>query len=224
MSEPITPHEARHCAISYFIAAGLDWKQISTWAGHGDVRQTWNRYGHLVPGGEEQARERLDAYLTPPQPVSTVAHAPQNDETPENSGVLKYRYRDSNCVANTVVPVFTRDSGLISPAGGRWGRPETGHGAPSFAPSLGARFKPRPATVEVRMVPRLMGRQPLPRSARASIQLACGGPGVGLGPPLTLAQSSWPESSLACSGVGGDAMKAERSWLALHVSCRVRYR
>lgn len=34
---PITPHEARHCAISYFIAAGLDWKQISTWAGHGDV-------------------------------------------------------------------------------------------------------------------------------------------------------------------------------------------
>jgi site-specific recombinase XerD len=28
--EPITPHEARHCAISYFIAAGLDWKQIST--------------------------------------------------------------------------------------------------------------------------------------------------------------------------------------------------
>ena len=61
--EPITPHEARHCAISYFIAAGLDWKQISTWAGHGDVRQTWNRYGHLVPGGEEAARQRLDAYL-----------------------------------------------------------------------------------------------------------------------------------------------------------------
>jgi integrase len=61
--EPITPHEARHCAISYFIAAGLDWKQISTWAGHGDVRQTWNRYGHLVPGSEQAAAERLDAYL-----------------------------------------------------------------------------------------------------------------------------------------------------------------
>ena len=98
--EPITPHEARHCAISYFIAAGLDWKQISTWAGHGDVRQTWNRYGHLVPGGEDQARERLDAYLTPPKPIptvaQTVAHDPENDETPENTGVLKYRYRDSN--------------------------------------------------------------------------------------------------------------------------------
>ena len=98
--EPITPHEARHCAISYFIAAGLDWKQISTWAGHADVRQTWNRYGHLVPGGEETARERLDAFLTPTQPTPTVAHPvahdPQNDEIPKNTGFLKYRYRDSN--------------------------------------------------------------------------------------------------------------------------------
>ena len=72
--EPLTPHEARHCAISYFIAAGLDWKQISTWAGHGDVRQTWNRYGHLVPGGEDQARERLDAFLTPPTDPDCGAH------------------------------------------------------------------------------------------------------------------------------------------------------
>ena len=98
--EPLTPHEARHCAISYFIAAGLDWKQISTWAGHGDVRQTWNRYGHLVPGGERQAVERLDTYLRPPTTGPTVAHTvardPRNDETPENTGVLKYRYRDSN--------------------------------------------------------------------------------------------------------------------------------
>ncbi len=98
--EPITPHEARHCAISFFIAAGLDWKQISTWAGHGDVRQTWNRYGHLVPGGEDTARERLDAFLTPattgPTVAHTVAHYPNNDETPASTGVLKYRYRDSN--------------------------------------------------------------------------------------------------------------------------------
>jgi integrase len=89
--ETITPHEARHFAISYFIAAGLGWKQISTWAGHGDARQTWNRYGHLVPGGSQEAAERLHAYLSPP----TVAHDPNNDEIPVNAGVLKYRYRDS---------------------------------------------------------------------------------------------------------------------------------
>jgi hypothetical protein len=28
--EPLTPHEARHCAVSYFIAAGMNPKQIST--------------------------------------------------------------------------------------------------------------------------------------------------------------------------------------------------
>ena len=98
--QPITPHEARHCAISYFIAAGPDWKQISTWAGHGDVRQTWNRYGHLVPGGEEAAGDRLDAYLNPPNlsptVAETVAHEPNNQETPVSAGVLEYRYRDSN--------------------------------------------------------------------------------------------------------------------------------
>jgi hypothetical protein len=74
----------------YFIAAGLDWKQIPTWAGHGDVRQTWNRYGHLVPGGEEATRERLDAYLNSPNPTPTVAHtvalAPENEETPGGYG------------------------------------------------------------------------------------------------------------------------------------------
>jgi hypothetical protein len=89
------PRPLTHCVISYFIAAGLDWKQISTWARHRDVRQIWNRYGHLVPGGEEAARERLDAYLNPRKPIPTVAHDPINEETPESTGVLQYRYRDS---------------------------------------------------------------------------------------------------------------------------------
>jgi hypothetical protein len=94
---PITPHEARHCTISYFIAAGLDWKQISTWAGHGDVHQSWNRYRHLVPGGEDQARERLDAFLNPP----TVAHPVAQDATKgqdlsADKEFWQYRYRDSN--------------------------------------------------------------------------------------------------------------------------------
>lgn len=61
--EPLTPHEARHCAVSYFIAAGMNAKQISVYVGHGDVRQTWNRYGHLMPGDESEAAKKLDAYL-----------------------------------------------------------------------------------------------------------------------------------------------------------------
>ncbi len=61
--EPLTPHEARHCAVSYFIAAGCNAKQISVYIGHGDVRQTWNRYGHLMPGDEVTAAAQLDAFL-----------------------------------------------------------------------------------------------------------------------------------------------------------------
>jgi hypothetical protein len=48
------------------IAAGLNPKQISTYIGHGDVRQTWNRYGHLMPGDEHTAAAQLEAFLTPP--------------------------------------------------------------------------------------------------------------------------------------------------------------
>ncbi len=93
---PLTLHEARHCAISYFIAAGLDWKQISTWAGHGDVRQTWNRYGHLVPGDEEQAAERLSRYLGGPIVAQSVAQSRESAKTPAVVTPIPYRYRDSN--------------------------------------------------------------------------------------------------------------------------------
>jgi integrase len=92
--EPITPHEARHCAISFFIAAGMDWKQISTWAGHSDVRQTWNRYGHLLPGGHADAASKLDALLEGGKATSvktvalTVAPDPQNAKTPRLAGSL----------------------------------------------------------------------------------------------------------------------------------------
>jgi hypothetical protein len=84
-----------HCAISYFIAAGLDWKQISTWAGHGDVRQTWNRYRHLVPGGEQEAAARLSRYLEGPTVAQTVAHPAEEANAPLITGAFECRYRDS---------------------------------------------------------------------------------------------------------------------------------
>lgn len=61
--QPITPHEARHCAASYLIAAGLNPKQISVFIGHSDIRTTYNRYGHLMPGGEADAAAQIDAFL-----------------------------------------------------------------------------------------------------------------------------------------------------------------
>ena len=93
--EPLTPHEARHCAISYFIACGYDWKQVSVWAGHSDVRQTWNRYGKVIPGAAHEAGKKLDAYLdrTIPQ---TIPREPEDDETRSESGFDEYRHGDSN--------------------------------------------------------------------------------------------------------------------------------
>jgi integrase len=61
--DPIRPHEARHCAASYLIAAGLNAKELSVYIGHSDIRTTYNRYGHLMPGGEVAAAKRLTAFL-----------------------------------------------------------------------------------------------------------------------------------------------------------------
>ncbi len=61
--DPLTPHEGRHCAASYLIVAGLNPKQLSVYIGHSDIRTTYNRYGHLMPGGEGQAAAQLDAFL-----------------------------------------------------------------------------------------------------------------------------------------------------------------
>jgi len=56
-------HEARHTAASFFIAAGLNAKELSVYMGHSDIRVTYNRYGHLMPGGLAQAADRLSAFL-----------------------------------------------------------------------------------------------------------------------------------------------------------------
>jgi integrase len=60
---PIGFHEARHTAASLFIAAGLNAKTVSTYLGHASVAITFDRYGHLFPGAEHEARGLLDAYL-----------------------------------------------------------------------------------------------------------------------------------------------------------------
>jgi integrase len=61
--EPLTPHEARHCAASYLIAAGVNDKELTTYIGHSDIRTTYNVYGHLMPGNEREAAAKLDAFF-----------------------------------------------------------------------------------------------------------------------------------------------------------------
>ena len=45
------------------IAAGVNAKALSTFMGHANIAITFDVYGHLMPGGEEEARERIDGYL-----------------------------------------------------------------------------------------------------------------------------------------------------------------
>ena len=46
------------------IAAGVNAKALSTYMGHASVTITYDRYGHLMPGNEDEAAGQLDAYLT----------------------------------------------------------------------------------------------------------------------------------------------------------------
>ena len=45
------------------IAAGVNAKALSIYMGHSNISITLDRYGHLMPGNEEEAAGMLDAYL-----------------------------------------------------------------------------------------------------------------------------------------------------------------
>jgi hypothetical protein len=45
------------------IAARVNGRALSTFMGHANISITLDRYGHLMPGSEEDAAAMLDAYL-----------------------------------------------------------------------------------------------------------------------------------------------------------------
>ena len=57
--EPIGLHDSTRAATPTMIAAGRNAKAIATFMGHSSVQISYDRYGHLMPGGEEEAGERL---------------------------------------------------------------------------------------------------------------------------------------------------------------------
>jgi integrase len=63
---PLTPiglHECRHTFASLMIAAGVNAKALSSYLGHSSIQITLDRYGHLMPGNEQEAARLLDRYL-----------------------------------------------------------------------------------------------------------------------------------------------------------------
>ena len=61
--EPLTLHDCRHTYASLMIDAGANPKALSTYMGHSTITITIDRYGHLMPGNEQEAADRFDAYL-----------------------------------------------------------------------------------------------------------------------------------------------------------------
>ena len=66
----ITLHECRHTFASLMIAAGVNAKALSTYMGHATISITLDRYGHLMPGNEDEAAAMLDEYLARHAPHS----------------------------------------------------------------------------------------------------------------------------------------------------------
>jgi len=61
--KPIGLHEARHTFASLLIAAGANAKALSVCMGHNSISITFDRYGKLMPGGEQEVGKLLGAYL-----------------------------------------------------------------------------------------------------------------------------------------------------------------
>jgi integrase len=59
----ITLHECRHAYASLMIAAGVNAKALCDYMGHSSIKVTYDQYGHLMPGNEDEAAGLLDAYL-----------------------------------------------------------------------------------------------------------------------------------------------------------------
>lgn len=66
--DPILLHECRHSFASLMIAAGVNPKALSTYIGHSSIAITLDRYGHLMPGNEADAADRLDRFLGRAEP------------------------------------------------------------------------------------------------------------------------------------------------------------
>jgi integrase len=60
---PMTLHEARHTCASILIAAGVNAKALSVIMGHSTIAMTFDTYGHLMPGGLDEAAAATNAYL-----------------------------------------------------------------------------------------------------------------------------------------------------------------
>ena len=131
-SRPTRPDTARSRTSSPPVSTGSRSPRglvTATCARPGTVTATSSRAARTKPGSASTPSS------TPPSNPDCGAR-PHKRRNPREYGGPQYRYRDSNCVAHPITPVFIGFLRPISPAGGSWGQPETGHAAPKMPPVL----------------------------------------------------------------------------------------
>jgi len=55
------PHDLRHTHVAFLIAAGEDPYVVSRRLGHASIRTTYDVYGHLFEGRDQEAAAALEA-------------------------------------------------------------------------------------------------------------------------------------------------------------------
>jgi integrase len=78
--EPIGLHECRHTFASLLIAAGVNAKAITAYLGHASIQTTFDLYGHLMPGNEDEAVALVDAYLERAETAARISQVIPLDE------------------------------------------------------------------------------------------------------------------------------------------------
>ncbi len=63
VSPVLTLHKARQTFASLMIAAGVNARALCSYMGHTSVTISYDRYGHLMPGNEDEAAALLNPYL-----------------------------------------------------------------------------------------------------------------------------------------------------------------
>ncbi len=85
----IHPHLLRHTFASLLLANGENLVYVRDQLGHHSITITVNTYGHLIPGSNKQAVDRLDDATTrDPRATSATVGNPSGGELVENSGVI----------------------------------------------------------------------------------------------------------------------------------------
>ena len=81
----VTPHQARHSFASYLIAAGADVKAMTEIMGHASVRQSFDRYGHLLRDSHTNTVTKLDALLLASDTRGRVAQLEDLNQDPSSA-------------------------------------------------------------------------------------------------------------------------------------------